>query len=267
MFSGPSVGGQIAIGATGLLVIITILAPHITPYSPTLPVAAPLRSPSLHHLFGTDEIGRDIFSRVLLGMRSSWWGAVLVILSGVFFGGLVGLIAGAAGGAVDSVLMRTTDSFMALPAAVLAIAVAAAIGPSYEHALLAVAIVWWPLYTRIMRGEIARLRSSPHVEAARLAGAGRMRLALRHLLPGAVPPMIIAASLDVGALVLTLAGLSFLGLGAPAPAPELGAMSARGLAYLLESWWVPIMPAVGVFLLAMIANFCGDAIRDRIRDR
>ena len=126
LLAGPSKGAQVALGAAGLLVIVTIIAPLIMPYSATMPVAQPLTSPSLHHLFGTDEIGRDIFSRVLLGMRSSWWGAVVVILSGLMFGGLIGLVAGAAGGAVDSALMRATDSFMALPGTVLAIAVAAA---------------------------------------------------------------------------------------------------------------------------------------------
>ena len=192
---------------------------------------------------------------------------MIVIASGVIFGGLIGLVAGAAGGIVDTLLMRFTDSFLALPGTILAVALVAAIGPSYAHTLFAVSIVWWPLYTRIVRAEVRKLRASPHLEAARLAGAGRVRLAMRHLLPGAVPSTIVAASLDVSALVLVLAGLSFLGLGAPAPAPELGAMSARGVTYIFESWWVPIMPAAGVFLLAMMANFGGDALRDRIRDR
>jgi peptide/nickel transport system permease protein len=150
---------------------------------------------------------------------------------------------------------------------VLAVAVVAAIGPSYQHTLFAISIVWWPLYARIVRGEVTRLRASPHIEAARVAGAGRVRIALRHLLPGAVPPTIVAATLDVGALVLMVAGLSFLGLGAPAPAPELGSMSEHGLTYLFDAWWVPVMPAMGVAVLVIIANFAGDALRDRIRDR
>ena len=143
----------------------------------------------------------------------------------------------------------------------------AALGPSLQHLLIAVAIVWWPFYARIVRGEVRALAARPHLEAARLAGAGRFRLAFRHLLPGAVPSVIVTASLDVGALILTLASLSFLGLGAPAPTPELGAMSFRGLDYLFEYWWVPIMPALAVMLLTVVANLAGDGIRDLLGDR
>jgi peptide/nickel transport system permease protein len=226
-----------------------------------------LSHPGLHHLFGIDEVGRDIFSRSLIGLRSSWYGALLVIASGVVFGGTIGLIAGAAGGFIDGVLMRITDIFLALPGAVLAVAVVAALGPSYIHTLLAIAVVWWPLYARIVRAEVRRLKASPHIEAARVAGAGPVRLALRHLLPGAFPATIVAATLDVGALVLTVAALSFLGLGAPSPAAELGSMSQHGLTYLFAAWWVPVMPAVVVAVLVVAANFGGDAVRDRLKDR
>jgi peptide/nickel transport system permease protein len=267
VFAGTPIGAYIAFAAVLAIVLITIFAHQLAPYSPTLPVGDPLAKPGAHHLLGADEVGRDMFSRVLVGMSSSWWGAMVVIASGVLGGGLVGLIAGAAGGFVDSILMRMTDVFLALPGAVLAVAVVAAIGPSYQHTLFAISIVWWPLYARIVRGEVTRLRASPHIEAARVAGAGRVRIALRHLLPGAVPPTIVAATLDVGALVLMVAGLSFLGLGAPAPAPELGSMSEHGLTYLFDAWWVPVMPAMGVAVLVIIANFAGDALRDRIRDR
>jgi peptide/nickel transport system permease protein len=266
-FRGTSVGSWIAFAALGLVLFVAAFAHQIAPYDASKPVATPLLAPSASHLLGTDEIGRDILSRVLLGMQSSWWGACMVILSGVVIGGLVGLVAGATGGAVDGVLMRITDGFLALPGAVLAVAVSAALGPSYKHTLEAIAVVWWPLYARIVRGEVNRLRASPHHEAAKVAGVGRIRIAYRHLLPGAVPPTIVAATLDVGALLLTLSGLSFLGLGAPAPAPELGAMSARGLTYIFQSWWVPVMPAIGVFVLTLVANLGGDAVRDRIRDR
>jgi len=266
-FSGTPVGAYLAFACVGAVFLIAIFATVLAPYDPTVPAAEPLMAPSGSHLFGTDEIGRDVFSRVLIGMQSSWWGAMAVIASGVIIGGLVGLIAGLLGGWVDSVLMRVTDTFMALPGAVLAVAVTAAIGPSFTNTLIAIAIVWWPLYARIVRGEAHRLRTSPHMDSARTGGVSRFRLATRHLLPGVGPPTIVAASLDVGALVVVLAGLSFLGLGAPAPAPELGSMSARGLPYLFGSWWVPILPAVGVLTLAMVANFSGDALRDRIKDR
>jgi peptide/nickel transport system permease protein len=180
---------------------------------------------------------------------------------------VIGLIAGAAGGWFDAALMRMTDAFLALPGPILALAVVAALGRSYTHTLIGVAIVWWPLYTRIVRSEVRKLRASPHMEAARVGGVSWGRLLRRHLLPGAVPVTIVTASLDIAALVLMLASLSFLGLGAPQPAPELGSMSAQGITYIFSAWWIPIMPAVAVALIAVVANFAGDALRDRIRDR
>ncbi|MFD6388642.1 oligopeptide/dipeptide ABC transporter ATP-binding protein [Nocardia sp. NPDC060259] len=260
-------GDVITLCVLATLIAVMLGASWIAPFNPDLPVGRPTTPPNAAHWLGTDEVGRDILSRVLIGMRSSWWGALCVIASGIVFGGAVGLVAGTLGGVVDRILMRITDIFIALPASLLAIAVVAAIGPSYVHTLAAVALVWWPLYARVVRGEVTRLRSLPHIDAARLSGAGRFRLGWLHLLPGAWPPTIIAASLDVGALILMLSGLSFVGLGAPAPAPELGAMCARGLPYLLDSWWVPIMPAIGLFVLATIANFAGDVLRDRLTDR
>jgi peptide/nickel transport system permease protein len=257
----------LAFGALGLVTVVTLVSGVIAPDNPDVPVAIPLTGPSGTSLFGTDEVGRDVFSRVLVGMTSSWWGAIAVIVSGVLIGGIIGLVAGAVGGWVDSVLMRVTDLFLALPGAVLAVAVAAALGVSYLHTLIAVAIVWWPLYARIVRGEITRLRASPHIEAARVAGSSTVRIALRDLMPGAVPPTIVAATQDVGALILTLAGLSFLGLGAPAPAPELGSMSQQGLTYLFDAWWIPVLPAVAVAVLVLVANFAGDAVRDLFTDR
>jgi peptide/nickel transport system permease protein len=253
---------RIAIGLGSAITLVALLAPVLAPHSTSMPAGLPFAPPGAHDWFGTDEVGRDIFSRVLLGVRASWFAALAVIAFGVVVGGLVGLVAGSVGGWVDGLLMRVTDAFLALPGPVLAIAVVAALGPSLWHTLIAVSVVWWPFYARIMRGEIRALAARPHVEAARLAGAGRLRIALRHLLPGALAPTMVTASLDVGNLVLTLAALSFLGLGAPAPAPELGAMSARGLPYLLQEWWVPVMPGVAVMVLALVANLAGDGLRD-----
>jgi peptide/nickel transport system permease protein len=251
-----------------ILLVVAVLAPVIAPHPPTVPAGASF-TPPFHggFFFGTDEVGLDIFSRVLYGLRASLIASFAVIGSGVVFGGAIGLIAGVAGQVVDNVLMRFTDLFLALPGPVLAIAVVAALGPGFTHTLLGVALVWWPFYARIVRAEVRALAARPHLEAARLAGAGRSRRAFRHLLPGAIPAVIVTASLDVGNLVVTLAALSFLGLGAPAPAPELGAMAARGLQYLLQEWWVPIMPGIAVFLLALGANLAGDAFRTLFGDR
>jgi peptide/nickel transport system permease protein len=258
---------KLAASLLGVVTLIAVLAPVISPYDPLQPAGQPELSPGEGgFLLGTDSIGRDILSRVLSGWESSWFAALAVVASGLIIGGLIGLIAGAAGGFVDNALMRITDGFLALPAPVLAIAVVAALGPSLTHTLVAVAIVWWPFYARIVRGEIRSLAARPHVEAARLAGAGRIRIALRHLLPGAVPAAITTASLDIGNLILTLAGLSFLGLGQPAPAAELGADSARNLSYLLQQWWIPVMPGLAVAVLALIANLAGDGVRNLLEE-
>jgi peptide/nickel transport system permease protein len=259
---------RVAIVLLGGMTVIAALAPLLAPYPAELPAGPSFSSPfSGGFILGTDDVGRDIFSRVLLGMRSTWFAAILVILSGVLIGGLIGLVAGASGGWVDNALMRFTEVFLAMPGPILAIAVVAALGPSLQHLLIAVAIVWWPFYARIVRGEVKAIAARPHLEAARLAGASRFRLAFRHLLPGAVPPVIVTASLDVGALIITLAALSFLGLGAPAPQPELGAMSYRGLNYLFEYWWVPIMPALAVMVMTVVANLSGDGVRDLLEGR
>lgn len=249
-----------------LLTVAVVAVPLLAPHDPLIPVGMPLQAPGEHgFLLGTDSIGRDILSRVLYGARSSWLAALAVVALGLLIGGLVGLVAGAAGGWIDSTLMRITDGFLSLPAPVLAIAVVAALGPSFLHTLTAVSIVWWPFYARLVRGEVARLAARPHVEAAKLAGVSRFRLAARHLLPGAVPNALVAASLDIGTLILTLAGLSFLGLGQAAPAPELGADSARNLSYFLQQWWIPVMPGLGVLVLALVANISGDCLRNLMK--
>jgi peptide/nickel transport system permease protein len=250
-----------------VVAIGSLIAPWFAPHNPIDPSNTPLLPPGHLAWFGTDEAGRDVFSRVLYGMRTSWIAAIVVIASGIVIGGTIGLVAGAAGGWVDAVLMRITDAFLALPAPVLAIAVVSALGPSFAHVLLAVGIVWWPYYARIVRADVRALAARPHLEAARLAGTRRARLWIRHLLPGAFPTILVAASLDVGNLLLMLAGLSFLGLGAPQPAPELGSMTALGLPYLLVQWWVPIFPALAIFVLAFLANAGGDAVRGLIADR
>lgn len=249
----------------GVVTLVALLAPVLSPHNPLQPIGIPFRAPGTSgYLLGSDMIGRDVLSRALYGIRASWFAALGVVVAGLLFGGLIGLIAGATGGWIDNLLMRITDGFLALPAPVLAIAVVAALGPGFVHTLIAVSVVWWPFYARIVRGEVRMLAARPHIEAAKLAGAGRFRLAVRHLLPGALPSAVVTASLDIGNLILTLAGLSFLGLGLSAPAPELGADSARTLTYLLQYWWVPVMPGLAVMILALIGNVAGDSVRNLI---
>lgn len=183
--------GRLDLLAVSLLVLITavaLAAPLLAPHGDVDQVGTPTAPPgTAGFLLGSDSVGRDILSRVLFGLRSSWLAALVVVTVGLLVGGLVGLVAGAAGGWVDTVLMRITDAFLALPAPVVAIAVVAGLGPSLFHTLLALSVVWWPFYARIVRGEVRTLAARPHVEAARLAGTGRVRVAIRHLLPGAVP--------------------------------------------------------------------------------
>ena len=251
-------------GALAALVLLTLLAvvgPWIAPYDARARVAPAFLPPSGDHLFGTDEIGRDLLSRVLAGVQLTWLPGLLIIAVGVLVGGTIGLIGGAAGGWTDRVLQRLTDLFLVLPSTLIAIAVVAALGASLTNTVIAISIFWWPWYARIVRGEIVALAARPHVEAARLAGASRRRVLTRYLLPGVVPSLLVAATLDVANVVLILALLSFLGLGAPAPSPELGAMTARTLDSLTSAWWLPLFPALVIFALAFASNVAGDAIR------
>lgn len=245
-----------------VLVPVLAIVPPLLPHGTTGLAGTPLTAPSAQHLFGTDEQGYEVLTRVAYGTRTSLAAAAIVIASGVVIGGLIGLVAGIAGGWIDAVLMRLTDLFLALPGPLLVLAVVAALGASLKNTLIGLAVVWWPWYARITRGQVRATAARPHVEAARLAGLSRMRVAFRHVLPGSFSPIIVTASLDVGNVILLLASLSFLGLGSPDTTAELGAMTARGLTYLFTSWWVAVIPAAAVFVLAFVGNSAGDAVRD-----
>lgn len=261
-------GAVVAVGAFVVVTVIAVLASALAPYTAAEIAGEPMLPPgSAGHLLGTDDNGRDLLSRMLFGIQTSWLCALAIVALGLVIGGLVGLVAGASGGRVEAVLMRITDGFLALPAPVLAVAIVAALGPGLFHTLIAVSIVWWPYYTRIVRGEVVALAARPHVEAAKLAGAGPVSLVTRHLLPGVVPSSVVAASQDVGNVILTLAALSFLGLGAPAPAAELGADTARNMSALLNNWWIPVVPGVAVGLLSLVATVSGDGINTFISRR
>ena len=256
-----------SIGIVGLPVvtIVAVLAPWITPFDPQLRVADAYLPPSAVHWFGTDEIGRDLFSRVILGVQYTWLPGLAVIGFGLVVGSLLGLVSGLMGGKVDLVIVRIIDLFFVFPSTLIALAVVASLGPGLVNTMIALAIFWWPWYARISRDEIRRLKALPHFEAARIAGARGPRLLLRYLLPGATPALLIGASLDVANVIMTLALMSFLGLGLPAPAPELGAMTSRTLDSLTVHWWLPVLPAAAIFLLCLLANLAGDGVRAALR--
>ncbi len=255
----------IGIGGVVVITIIAVFAPWLTPFDPQLRVAEAYLPPAWPHVFGTDEIGRDLFSRVILGVQYTWLPGLAVILVSLVFGTIVGVIAGVAGGKTDAAILGIVELFLVIPATLIALAVVAALGPGLVNTMIAVSIFWWPWYARIARDEIRRLKPRPHVEAARLAGVRGPRLLLRYLLPGALPALLVAATLDVANVVMTMSLMSFLGLGQPAPAPELGAMTSRALESLTTSWWLPIIPAVAIFLMALCANLAGDGLRSSVK--
>jgi peptide/nickel transport system permease protein len=254
-----------ALAGLALLTVIAIFAPFLAPFDPNTRIGPSFQPPSPSRLFGTDEIGRDLLSRVIYGIRLTWLPGLAVIVAGAIIGSLIGAVAGASGGWLDALLQRLTDLFLVLPSTLIALAVVAALGRGLFNTLIAITIFWWPWYSRIVRAEIKAIAAQPHVEAARLAGVSTWRLYLRYLLPGAIPTVLITATLDVANIILVLSLFSFLGLGAPAPAPELGAMSARTLDSLTTSWWLPVLPALVIFLLALTANLAGDGLRDALK--
>jgi peptide/nickel transport system permease protein len=246
-----------------LFVVAAVAAPLIAPYDPeAFDGAAKFLAPSSQHLFGTDDVGRDIFSRVIFGTRYSLTAAIGILAFAAIVGTTVGLVAGYAGGWVDEVLMRVTDMFLAFPALVLAMGAAAALGPSLLNATIATGIVWWPWYARLVRGQVLQLKNEPFVAAARLAGASRRRIMVRHILRNCTTPIIVQMSLDVGYAILTMASLSFVGLGAQPPTPEWGSMIAVGRDFYLDQWWYATFPGAAIFLVVMAANLVGDGLQE-----
>jgi peptide/nickel transport system permease protein len=221
-----------------------------------------LKPPSTAHYFGTDEFGRDIFSRVISGTKISIMAAAFVLFVAVMIGFIVGVSAGLQGGILDEVLMRITDLFMAFPSMILAIAIAATLGASLQNTLIALAVVFWPWYARLVRAQVLSLREREYILAARGLGAPRMRIVFRHLLPNLMPILITQLTLDVGYVILSTAGLSFLGLGAQPPTPEWGAMIMSARQFMRESWWYTTFPGFALLLTVLGFNLLGDALRD-----
>jgi len=250
-----------------LWIAVAILAPLVAPYGPLQQdIVHRLESPEGGHLFGTDDLGRDVFSRVLHGAQISLpIGALLVAIGGAF-GTLIGTVAGYAGGIVDETLMRLTDLIFAFPTIILAMAVAAALGPSLEHSILAIVVVWWPSYARLARSMVLTVGQEEYVTAARALGLGRTRLVLSHILRNAMGPIIVLATLDVGNAILTFSGLSFLGLGSTPPTPEWGSMVSTG-AQELDQWWLGVFPGLAIWTVVLAFNLLGDGLRDSLDPR
>jgi peptide/nickel transport system permease protein len=251
-----------------LVLVVAIGGTRLAPYGPNhISLLERLRPPSGTHLFGTDDLGRDLFSRVLAGARISLEVAAIILSISVAFGTLVGIVAGLVGGLVDEVIMRVTDLFLAFPALILAAAIAATLGPSLSHTVLALATVYWPWYARLARGQVLSLREREFVLAARVAGAGTGGIVFRHLLRNVYPIIVVQASLDVGYAILFTSSLSFLGLGAQPPTPEWGAMMTDARDYLQNYWWYPTFPGLALAVTALGFNLLGDGLRDWLDPR
>ncbi len=248
-------------------VIVAVVAPLIAPYDPIdQQVRARLQPPSAAHLFGVDELGRDVFSRVLYGGRVSLPVAAVVVLLATVFGTLYGGLAGFGGSWLDEVAMRLVDMVLAFPSLILAMAIAAALGPSIQNSMLALLLVWWPPYARVARGQVLTLKRRDFITAARALGMPEQRILLRHVLPNALAPAFVLTSMDFGNAIIITAALSFLGLGAVPPTPEWGAMVAEGRE-LVQQWWISTFAGLAIFSVAMACNFVGDGLRDAVDPR
>jgi peptide/nickel transport system permease protein len=256
-----------------VLILLTLLALCAFPeaFAPADPLktrpARRLQSPSASNLFGTDYLGRDVLSRVIHGARASLVPALVVVAVAGALGSLVGLIAGYVGGWVDEVFMRLTDIFLAVPALVLAMAIATALGPSARNAALAVIVVWWPSYARLARSQTQVLRTVDYVQAAYASGANHRRVLLRHILPNQVSSLVVKASLDSGTVLLLLSGLGFLGIGAQPPTPEWGLEVATARQYMFERPFYTFASSAAIFLALYSMNVVGDAVRERLDPR
>ncbi|HLI44330.1 MAG TPA: ABC transporter permease [Acidimicrobiales bacterium] len=242
-------------------IVVALTIQWWAPYSPTAPSGSPLVGPSGAHLLGTDELGRDVLTRTLYGARESLPLAFAVVAGGVSIGTLAGGIAGFFGGWVDAIVMRIVDLTLAFPAILLAMVMTASLGPGLFHIGIALVIVWWPIYARLLRAQILSVKESPHVEAAVAAGASRWRLFRVHILPLAFTPLLINATIDLGQVVLLASGLSFIGLGAVPPTPEWGLMinDATGFFY---QWWIALGPGLAILSIVLAFSFIGDGLRD-----
>jgi peptide/nickel transport system permease protein len=250
-------------------VLIAAAAPLLAPYDPDAQdLALRLAPPGAAHWLGTDELGRDILSRLTYGSRATLAVVAMIALTVPAAGLAIGCVAGGlAGGVVDAALMRVADVFLAFPRLILALALVAAMGPGLSHAILAIGLAAWPPYARLARAETLAIRRREFVDAARLAGASELRLLVRHIMPLCLPSLIVRASLDMAGVILTAAGLGFLGLGVAPPAAEWGAMIAAGRRFMLDQWWVAAAPGIAIAVATLGFNLLGEGLRDVLDPR
>lgn len=260
----PLAAGGLAV--VGAWVVIAVFAPLIGPYNPLAQSFGILAAPSSAHWFGTDELGRDVLSRVLAGARVTLPLSVLLVVIAMLIGALLGGFAGFLGGWADVALMRLADLFFAFPGIILALAVAAALGPQLRNAVIAVVVVSWPSYARLVRSLVLAARTAPYVVASRMLGASGWRVLFTDIRPNVAGPVLVLAALDLGNAVLLLSGLSFLGLGAQPPTAEWGAMVAEGTQNF-NDWWVGVFPGLAILTVVLAFNFIGDALRDALDPR
>lgn len=246
-----------------ILLLITLLADKLAPYDPyAQDLSQSMLPPSAEHWMGTDRYGRDLFSRVLVGAQTSVFATLALVGVISVFGTIVGTICGYYGGMVDSVVMRISDVCLAFPGLVFALAIAALLGGGVSNAVLALAVISWPKYARVARSQTLALKNSDFVAAARLSGDSSIQMILRHLLPNILGPILVTAMLDIGTMMMELAGLSFLGLGAQPPTAEWGNMMSGGRSMLQTYPWIVLSPGFAIFLTVVIFNLLGDTVRD-----
>ena len=264
----------IGLGVVVLLIIAALFAPWITPYPAdakhAIHFGSKLTPPSMDHFFGTDALGRDIFTRVVFGARMSIKIGVTVLVIALAIGLPLGLSAGYFGGRIDDIIMRISDIFLAFPSLLLPLTIAAALGPSITNAMIAIAVAWFPWYVRIVRAQVLTIKEQLYVEAARSIGVSRFSILVKHVLPNSMAPVIIQASMDMGYTILTAAGLSFIGVGARPPTVEWGLMITDARAYFLDFWWTVTFPGLAIFVTVLAFNLVGDGLRDildpKVRD-
>jgi len=255
----------LSLSATTMIVLVALLAPVISPYDPLhLDIASALRPPSPGAWFGTDEAGRDVLSRTIWGARLSLVSAAGVLVIASSLGSAVGIVSGYRGGAVDQVLMRLTDLFFAFPGLLLAIAITTALGPSPENAILSIALVWWPVYARLVRSRTLSVKENLYIEAARALGLSEARILFKHILPQSWGIIVARLTVDIGHAILLTASLGFLGLGNRAPSPEWGSMIAASRPYFLSYWWTATFPGLAMLITVVVFSLAGDTLYESL---